>query len=398
MKYIERTSYLNRLKGLRGTPDIKILTGIRRCGKSELLKAYMQYLKAEVSSANIISVDFFDLDYEYLKDYKALHAYVKDHYQAGKDNFVFIDEVQLCDHFELAINSLHNSGKFDIYLTGSNAFLLSSDLTTLFTGRFIEIPVYPFSFQEFCTYFAEEKDRHILLDQYLRYGGLPGSYEYSEEQDRLTYLKDVYTTIVDRDLVKKYRINDPAALGQLAYFLMDNISNPTSHHNITNTLGNDQVKISHVTIKKYMQYLCRAFMFYPLRRFDIQGLKYLKNSQKYYLADLGLRYALLGNRNLAYGRCYENMVALELLRRGYDVYVGKLYQKEVDFVASKAEEKIYLQISDDISGEETFKREVDPLLQIRNAYPKMVIANTHHPEYRYEGLRIIDIAEWLLNP
>ena len=397
MKFIERTSYLNRLKGLRGTPDIKILAGIRRCGKSELLKAYMQYLAAEVPLANIISVDFFNLDYEPLKDYKALNTYIKDHYRAGKDNFVFIDEVQLCDHFELAVNSLHNSGKFDIYLTGSNAFLLSSDLTTLFTGRFIEIPVYPFSFQEFCTYFAEEKDRQVLLEQYLRYGGLPGSYEYSEEQDRLTYLKDVYTTIVDRDLVKKYRVNDSTALGQLAHFLMDNISNLTSHHNIANALGNDQVKISHVTIKKYVQYLCQAFMFYPMRRFDLQGLKYLKNSQKYYLADLGLRYAILGNRNLAYGRCYENMVALELLRRGYDVYVGKLYQKEVDFVATKAEEKIYLQVVDDISGAETFKREVALLLQIRNAYPKMIIANTHHPPYQHEGIRIVDMAHWLLD-
>lgn len=395
MRYIERTTYLNRLKGLRNTPDIKIITGIRRSGKSELMRAYINYLRDADDKANVIYVDYFDLKYENLKDYIALHEHIERQYQPGINNYVFVDEVQLCPSFELAINSLHNSKKYDIYLTGSNAFLLSSDLTTLFTGRFIEIPIFPFSFQEFCLYFSDERDRRKLFDDYVLMGGLAGSYEYASNQDRIAYLRDVYKTIVSRDLVDKYRLPNTVVLNHLTEFMMDNISNLTSPNNISEKLGKASHVTNHVTIGKYIDHLCDAFMFYKVKRYDIKGKRYLETLDKYYLCDLGMRYAVLGQRNMDYGRAYENLVAIELLRRGYDVYVGKLYQKEVDFIAIKQSEKLYIQVSDNITKTSTLSREVAPLLQIRDAYPKILIANTGHPEYLHEGIRIIDLSRWL---
>ena len=355
MNYIERPEYMQRLLDLMGTPDIKIITGVRRSGKSELMKAYIRRIREIQPEANIIFVDFFDLKYEGLKEYHALYDYIESHYAAGKQNYVFVDEVQLCEKFELAINSLHTSRKYDLYITGSNAFLLSSDLTTLFTGRYIEIHVFPFSFAEFCRYYADEQDTAKLFDDYVIKGGLAGSYEYRTERDRTNYIRDVYDTIINRDLVTKYHLPDTTTLEHLAEFMMDNVS-----------------------------------------KYDIRGKKYLKTSVKYYLSDTGIRFARLGRRNLDYGRMYENIVCIELMRRGYEVYVGKLYQKEVDFVAVRGDEKMYIQVSDDISRPETFEREYDPLLKIKDAYPKLILANTRHETYDYEGIKIHNLSDWLL--
>ncbi|MBO5470489.1 MAG: ATP-binding protein [Lachnospiraceae bacterium] len=397
MKIIERTQYLNRIKELNNTPDIKIITGIRRCGKSKLMQAYIEYLRNHFENLNIIFIDFMDLAFEDLKEYHKLHDYVEKQYQEDKTNYLFVDEVQMCPKFELAINSLYSKGKYDIYITGSNAFLLSTDLATLFTGRYIEIPVFPFSFQEYCQYYEEDHDTDKLFDDYSIKGGLAGSYAYRTEKDRTNYIKEVYETIVTRDLVQKYALPDTLVLQRLSEFLMDNISNLTSPNKVSQLLTANDTPTNHVTIGKYIKYLCNAFVFYDIKRYDIRGKKYLKNSEKFYLCDSGIRYALLGTRNMDYGRVYENIVCIELLRRGFDVYVGKLYKKEVDFVAQKGSERIYIQVSDNISGEETFKREVSPLLQIRDAYPKIVIARTKHPTYLYEGIEIHDIANWLLN-
>lgn len=394
---ITRTHYLNRIIDLNGTPDIKIITGIRRSGKSKLMQAYIAYLKAHVPNANIIFIDFMDLAYEELKEYHALYRFVEAHNQVGKVNYLFVDEVQLCPDFELAINSLYAKGSYDIYITGSNAFLLSADLATLFTGRYIEVHVFPFSFGEYCQYYSETQDRDRLFEDYTRKGGLSGSYAYRTEQDRINYLKEVYRTIVTRDLVQKYALSDASVLQHLSEFLMDNISNLTSPNRVSRLLTANSIPTNHVTIGKYIKYLCSAFVFYDIKRYDIRGKKYLENSEKFYLCDCGLRYAILGNRNLDYGRLYENMVCIELLRRGYEVYVGKLYQKEIDFVAQRGSEKIYIQVSDNLSGQETFEREVAPLLQIRDAYPKTIIARTRHPKYSYEGVEICDIADWLLS-
>ena len=393
MKTIERSEYLNRIKNLKNTPDIKVIAGIRRSGKSILMQEYISYLKDHYEDINIIFIDFKDLSFEALKEYHALHTYVEEHYRQGKENYLFIDEVQMCPNFELAVNSLYSKRKYDIYITGSNAFLLSADLATLFTGRYIEIHVYPFSFKEYCKYYSDNSDIDILFEEYTIKGGFAGSYAYNTEKDRKDYIKEVYETIVTRDLVQKYSLPDTLMLQRLSEFLMDNISNLTSPSKISNML----TSTNHVTIGKYIKYLCNAFVFYDIKRYDIRGKKYLKSTEKFYLSDVGMRYAILGTRNMDFGRVYENMVCLELLRRGYDVYVGKLYQKEIDFVAQKGSEKIYIQVSDNITEEETFKREYTPLLQIRDAYPKIIIARTNHPEYSYEGIRIFDIKDWLLN-
>lgn len=396
MKTIVRKNYLNRIIELKDTPDIKIITGIRRSGKSKLMQSYIEYLKTNYDNINIIFIDFMDLEFEEIKEYHALHSYVEQHYVAGKMNYLFVDEVQMCPKFELAINSLYSKGKYDIYVTGSNAFLLSADLATLFTGRYIEIHVFPFSFQEYCEYYSDVSDKDKLFDEYSFKGGLAGSYLYPNDRDRVTYIKEVYETIVTRDLVQKYALPDTTVLQRLSEFLMDNISNLTSPNKVSQLLTANNVSTSHVTVRKYIKYLCNAFVFYDIKRYDIRGKKYLESSEKFYLCDTGIRYAILGSRNMDYGRVYENMVCIELLRRGYDVYVGKLYQKEIDFVAQRGSEKIYILVSDNISAQETFEREYSPLLQIRDAYPKMIIARTRHPKYSYEGIMIYDIAEWLL--
>jgi len=396
MKLIERTLYLDRLKRVRNTPDIKIITGIRRSGKSELMRSYLKYIKEIEPETNIIEIDYGNLKYDDLKDYKSLYSYVESNYKPNTKNVLMIDEVQLCREFEITVNSLHNSKKYDIYLTGSNAFLLSSDLSTLFTGRFIEIPVFPFSFKEYLEYFEIEDNFSNHLENYLKVGGLAGSYLYEKKEDSNAYIKNVYTSLIKRDLVDRYNIEDISLLDTLTEFLMDNISNLTTANNISNILNNKKIKTNHVTIGNYIKYLCNAFMFYKVKRYDIRGKKYLEINDKYYLSDLSFRYSILGVRNMDYGRAYENIVAIEMLRRGYDIYVGKLYEKEIDFIAIKGSEKIYIQVSDNISREETLKREIAPLIAIKDAYPKIILANTTHPMIIKDGVKVFDLARWLI--
>ena len=395
MKLIERKQYLDKLINVIGTPDIKIITGVRRSGKSKLLEAFKDYVEAEVSDCNIVHINFNLPEYDHLLAYRPLYDYVKVQYIKGKQNFVLIDEVQMCVDFEKAINGLHATEKFDIYITGSNAFLLSSDLATLFTGRTFEIKVFPFSFSEYMQYFGHN-DKYAAIDRYMMEGGMAGSYLYKDQEARYDYIADVFDTLIVRDIRRKYKIRNMQLMDRLVDFLMDNISNLTSARSIKNAFSSVQEKVNHVTISSYLQYLCNAFAFYKIRRYDIKGKKYLSSNDKYYLSDHTFRYAKLGTKNMDYGRILENIVAIELLRRGYEVYVGVLYKKEIDFVAIKRNEKIYIQVSDNISDEKTFEREVSPLLQIRDAYPKMVIARTRHDEYQYEGIRIVDIADWLL--
>lgn len=396
MKLIDRPLYINRLKRINGSPDIKIITGIRRCGKSRLLQAFVKYIQSTENDANIIFIDYARLENESLREYHALHQYVLEHHQQGKSNYLMIDEVQMCPNFETAINSLHSSEQFDIYLTGSNAFLLSADLATLFTGRHIEIPVLPFSFKEYCVYHnVPSNDIQTMFDKYVTEGGLSGSYVYTDASDKENYIKEVYSTILTRDLTEKYNLTDAHALIQVANYLMDNIGNITSPNNVSEGLTANSTPTSHVTVRRYIQYLCNAFVFYKVDRYDIRGRKYLESLNKYYLSDTGIRFAMLGKRNMDWGRVYENIVFLELKRRGYEVYVGKLYQKEVDFVIVRGNEKAYVQVSDNIAENTTFEREVSPLLSIKDAYPKLLIARTRHEEYDYQGIKIFDIAHWL---
>lgn len=396
MKLIDRPLYLRKLEGLMNTPDIKIITGIRRSGKSKLLNAFSEHIRRHDSSANIISIDLSKIKFEHLKDYHALNDYIETNFREGVNNYLIIDEVQLCPNFEIAINSLHSEEKYDMYLTGSNAFLLSSDLATLFTGRYMEIHVFPFSFKEYCSYFEVENDFDGHFDRYIRLGGLSGSYPYKNDSDKEKYIRDVYDTILIRDLVEKYKLGNATLLKKLSDYLMDNISNISSPRNITSVLNADGNETNHMTVGSYVEYLCHAFVFYEARRYDVRGKTYLQTLSKYYLADTGIRFAVLGKRNLDWGRMLENIVYIELSRRGYEVYIGKLYQKEIDFVAMKGSEKIYIQVSDSITDEATFHREVEPLLRIRDAYPKVLLARTRNEDSDYEGIFIIDIPRWLL--
>ena len=396
MKLIERKQYLNKMINAIGTPDIKVITGVRRCGKSKLLDAFKEYIEENIPNNNIIHINFNLPEYDHLLEYRPLYDYINSQYVQGKENFVFIDEVQMCNGFEKAINGLHATEKYDIYITGSNAFLLSSDLATLFTGRTFEIKVYPFSFGEYLQYF-DCTDKYDAFDKFVLEGGMSGSYLYKDQEAKYDYISEVFDTLIIRDIRKKYKIRNVQLMDRIVDYLMDNISNLSSARSITNTLKVAMEKIHHTTVGSYIQYLCNAFAFYKVRRYDIKGKKYLASNDKYYLSDHTFRYAKLGTKNMDYGRVLENIVAIELLRRGYEVYVGVLYKKEIDFVAIKRNEKIYIQVSDNISDEKTFEREVSPLLQIKDAYPKMVIARTRHDEYQYEGVRIIDIANWLSN-
>ena len=394
MKIIERPSYLGKLRSLKASPEIKIITGVRRAGKSRLLMDIAS--RARQENANIIHLDLSDLENEPLLEYHRLNDYVLEHTADNARNVLLIDEVQECKGFEKAINSLHNKNRYDIYLTGSNAFLLSSDLATLFTGRQIEIPVFPFSFAEYAAYYDGEKDMEALFDRYFIEGGLAGSYIYTERQDKVEYIKALFQTILTRDLVQKFRLTEPAVLRHLAEYLMDNVGNLTSPNKSANQLVQNKISTNHVTAANYLEYLKQAFLFYPVKRYDIRGKRYLATNEKFFLCDLGFRYAILGQRNMDYGHAYENLVFLELLRRGYEVYVGKLYELEIDFIAMRGTEKMYIQVSDDISSPETFLRELAPLGKIRDAYPKMLIARTRHPETDYEGIRIVNLADWLL--
>lgn len=396
MKLIERKQYLDKMIGVIGTPDIKVLTGVRRSGKSKLLEAFKSYVQKNIPNANIIHINFNLSKYDNLKEYEALNEHIESNYAEDKENFVLIDEIQMCNGFELCINNLHATEKYDIYITGSNAFLLSSDLATLFTGRTFEIKVYPFSFTEYVQYFSLS-DKYTAFDRYMLEGGMSGSYLYKEQEDKFDYIENVFDTLILRDIRQKYNIKNPALMDRISQFLMDNVSNLTSARSITDTLASNKDKINHKTVGNYLQYLCNAFAFYKVRRYDIKGKKYLTTNDKYYLSDHTFRYAKLGTKNLDTGRVIENIVAMELLRRGYEVYAGVLYKKEIDFVALKRSEKIYIQVSDNISLPETFKREVEPLLKIKDAYPKMVIARTRNPEYQYEGVKIVDVADWLLD-
>ncbi len=393
MKLIERDYYINQLLAVKNVPDIKVITGVRRCGKSKLMDSFFDIVEKE-NDANAIRINLNLKKHEKLLVANNLYSYVQGMYEKGKINYLFIDEVQMCAGFERVINSIYEEALFDIYLTGSNAFLLSSDLATLFGGRVFEISIYPFSFAEFLKYY-QYNDIDKAFDDYVYKGGLSGSYLYNNERDSKKYVSGILKTTIVKDIIQKFKIENEDLLLMIVEFLMDNVGSRTSIRNIASKLTSNTYSTNDKTVGAYLSYLCKSFMFYPIKRYDLKGKKYLESNKKYYLSDLSFRFSELGTKNADYGHLYENIVALELLRQDYEVYIGQLYKKEIDFVARKNGETVYIQVSDDISRQETFEREVSPLLSIKDAYPKIIIARTKHDEFHHEGIRIIDIARWL---
>ena len=394
MKLIKRSLYLDKLVSVKDIPDIKVITGIRRSGKSKLLDAYASLLEGDKLN-NVIRIPLHLKKYSSLRNSEELYNYIDSKYSEDLNNYLLIDEIQMCYNFEETINSLHEEDRFDIYITGSNAFLLSSDLATLFRGRVFQIDVYPFSFDEYLQYYPSD-NVDDSFDKYVSEGGMSGSYLYRSDEDKRKYQLEIVRSTVVKDIVEKYKIKDEILLNKIVDYLTDTVGERASIRNIANKLTNSTYKTNDKTVGAYLDYLCRCFLFYPVRRYDIKGKKYLESEMKYYLADTSFRYAILGSKDTDYGHLYENIVAIELLRRGYEVYIGQLYQKEIDFVAIKNGEKTYIQVSDDISRKETFKREISPLLSIKDAYPKMIIARTKHEETQSDGVKILDIARWLL--
>ena len=396
MKIIDRDMYLNTMIRVIDTPDIKVITGVRRAGKSKLLELFKKYIEKNIDNSNIIHINYNLKKFDNLLIGDKLYNYIDDNFDENKENYVLIDEIQKCNGFEDVINSIHAEEKYHIYITGSNAFLLSSDLATLFTGRTFEIKIYPFSFEEYMKYFNYD-NQYLAFNTFIQDGGMSGSYLYKELVDKNNYLSDIYNTLILRDIVQKYNIKNEDLLKKLSDYLLDNVSNLTSSTKIENLLKSSNQTADHKTIAKYIEYLCNAYAFYKVRRYDIKGKKYLNTQDKYYLVDTSFRRAILGRKNEDYGRILENIVAIELLRRGYEIYVGTLYKKEVDFVAMKNDEQIYIQVTDNLESEKVLNREITPLLNIRDGYKKIIIAKLNHEGYIKEGIEIIDIADWLLN-
>ena len=403
---VERKEYLTELISWKDEQVIKVVTGIRRCGKSTLLLQYQAWLKSNgVSDTQIVSVNLEELEYEELLDYKKLYAYLKERLVPGKTTYIFLDEIQNVVGFEKVVDSLYVKPDVDIYLTGSNAYMLSGDLATLLTGRYVEIKLLPLSFGEFLT--ITGLDTEHGLAEYLNCGGLP----YIARMDRTaekvdTYLEGIYNTVIVKDIEarqsrkerepSKRKVGDIVLLKSIARYLASVVGSPVSIRSITDYLVSSGRKVSANTVDDYVDALTESFVFYPVDRFDIAGKQLLKTNRKLYIVDLGLRNHILPKRSYDLGFSLENVVYLELLRRGYRVWVGKLGATEVDFVAEKQGEYAYYQVTADMTAQETFEREMRPLRLIRDNYEKVVLTADRLTPGNYDGVHVKNLVDWLL--
>ena len=428
-----RPNYLNKLIGFKDTEPVKVITGIRRCGKSSLLKLMIEHLKQNgVLPSQILYVNFESFEFVEFNSTK-LYNYVKERIVTNKRMYLFFDEVQRVKNWENAINAFRVDFNCDIYITGSNAYLLSSEYATYLSGRCVEIKMLPLSFVEFIDFndlslktevgalgdkrtYAEDSSGSKyplkeVFNSYLKFGGMPGITELGLDQEKsLMLLDSVYSTIIVRDILdlanlrEKGPINDSVLLKKIVMFLSDNIGNNVSLSSIGNTLSNEGLledvktkgKVSVHKLQYYVNSLLESFFFYEIKRFDIKGKEYLKTLGKYYIVDLGFRNLLLGYRNRDTGHVLENIVYLELLRRGYDVSIGKIDNLEIDFIAQKADEKLYIQVTDDMSISSVTQRELAPLKKVKDNYPKIVLALNLGLETNYDGIKILNVIDWLV--
>lgn len=397
-KMIERPLYLERLCRLKDKDVIKVVTGIRRCGKSTLLIAFQHYLQQQgIDSKQIIAINLESGDFRHLRTAEALYDYVEALLQKGKQNYVFLDEIQNVANFQQAVDWLYTKENVDLYITGSNAFLLSGELATLISGRYIEIKMLPLSFKEYTTAFPQNQNLPQLYAQYLLNSSFPGALEFLNQQDRQAYLEGIYNTILIKDVATRKKIADISALQRVVEFMYDNIGNLCSATKIANTMTSAGYKISVPTVDVYLQALTDSFILYKARRYDIKGKERLKSGAKYYAVDIGLRYFLLGSQQKDSGHILENVVYLELLRRGYEVYVGKNGTAEVDFLVIRNGQREYYQVSQSVLDERTLKRELAPLQNITDQYPKFLLTMDYLPLGDFNGIRQINVFDWLVN-
>ena len=429
-----RDRYLKKLIGFQDTEPVKVITGIRRCGKSSLLKLMIQHLQETgIGQEQIVEMNFESHDFRSMTSDEVYH-YVKERAVPGKRMYLFFDELQRIDAWEDAVNSFRVDLDCDIYVTGSNAYLLSSEYSTYLSGRCVEIKMLPLSFREFLDFHnfevretssalggthrqvfdknGERYDLREVFDAYMRFGGMPGIADIGLDQEKaLSLLEGIYSTVVVRDILEREKrcgqrqITDSALLRKIVLFLADNIGSSVSVSSIGNTLINEGLledgkrkgTPSTHTVQAYIAALLESYFFYEIKRFDIKGKEYLRTLGKYYIVDIGLRNFLLGFRNRDSGHAIENVVYFELLRRGYDVAIGKIDNQEVDFIATTADDKLYIQVTESMQSEDVRKRELAPLQKIRDNYEKIVLSLEPGLDVSYDGIKSLNLVDWLLD-
>ena len=404
---VERTEYLNELKKWKDENVIKVVTGIRRCGKSTLLKMFQDYmLNEQIAVEQLISINFEDLKYEELLDYKKLYEYINSRLLPDRKNYIFLDEIQMVDNFQKAVDSLYIKDNVDLYITGSNAYLLSGELATLLSGRYVEINMLPLSFKEFRSLKSDGNDDNAFTE-YMRNGALPYIVTLdntSEKSD--TYLEGIYNTIIVKDIEArqnrksdpgKRKVTDLTLLKNIARFLANSVGNPISVRSIANYITSSGRNVSPNTINDYVEALVEPYIFYPVERYDVEGKQLLKQNRKFYIVDLGIRRHIVSKKNYDLGFSLENVIFLELLRRGYKVNIGKVGNTEVDFVATKSDNIEYFQVSASLTDENTFNREISPLKAIRDNYPKTILTLDRFTVGNYDGINVVNAVDWLLD-
>jgi len=393
---LEREIYLNQLKTWREKDLIKVVTGIRRSGKSTLFNLFINYLKSEgIENSQILMINLEDPEYNF-KDYMELYNYVKERLMPDKMNYVFLDEVQNIDKFQKAVDGLYIKDNVDLYITGSNANLLSGELATLLSGRYIEIKILPLSFKEYVSNFDTDNYQKLYLD-YINNSSFPYALKLKNTDEIDQYLSSIYDTILLKDVVSRKKIADVSVLQSITRFLFSSVGNLISTKKIADTLTSDGRKVSVHTVESYLESLVESFIFNKVSRYDIKGKQYLKTGEKYYATDVTMRYAVLGRKNVDAGHILENIVYLELKRRGYKVYIGKSGEKEIDFVAENKEGLTYFQVALTVREESTLQRELSALQSINDHYPKYILTLDLDPDSDYDGIKKINVLDWLLN-
>lgn len=394
---IEREEYLEVLKHFKDKDLIKVVTGVRRCGKSTLFDLYEEYLiSLGIEKKQIIKINLEDPIYHHLDDYMKLYNYVLDKLDDKCKNYVFLDEVQVVPEFQKACDGLYIKKNVDLYITGSNANLLLGEHATLLSGRYIEIKMLPLSFKEYVSANKDDTNIDRLFQRYISNGSFPYSINFDEVDDIDKYIKGIYDSIILKDIMARKKFPDMLMLQSVVNFMLDNVGNLTSTNKIADTMTSNGRSISVHTVESYITSLLESFIFYRATRYDVKGKQYLKTGDKYYVVDPGIRYFLLGRKTGDRGHILENVVYLELKRRGYDVYIGKVDEYEVDFVAINSKGIEYYQVCETVRDEKTLERELKPLDSIKDHNQKFLLVGDVDPETSYNGIRKINVIDWLL--